>query len=638
MSPLPPSSEGSTTPLLRLLRAIDGWLFRGLMALSGGLLITIVGIITWQVLARNLPFLSSPRWTEEISLMLLVWLAMLASGLTIRLRDTLSVDIFVKRLSPVVQHVIFRLVWAAVVGFGLFLVYYGWQLAINSFGQTFATVRLPLGWMYLALPVGGALIAFYGLQVLLGRFVAESAVRGSFRWRWVLGSVGLLLLILIVANGGIASLFNPTTLLLLSFALLLALGAPIGIAIGLACVVTVARIGLPELIVAQRMASGVTATPLLAIPFFILAGQLMVQGGLAQRLVDLARVIVGPFKGGLAMVNVLDSMLFGGISGSAVADVSATGSIVIPMMKKKGYDGDYATAVTVASSVQGIIIPPSHNMVIFSLAAGGVSIGTLFLAGYLPGILMGIALMITAYVVAIRRGYPTESLPPWRESLRIVLGALPSFLVAVIIVGGIVSGIFTATESAAFGVLAALLVSGLFYRELTGPRFWEAVTQAVRTVSTVIFIIATASAFAWLMAYLRIPAQLSEFILGLSNNPIVLLLLINLMLLLLGMVMDMGPLILIMTPVLFPIVTADPINMNPVHFGIMLMVNLALGLTTPPVGTALFVGCAVGKVKIEEVSRAMLYFWPPMFLVLMIVTFFPSLVLWIPRLLGVPGT
>jgi tripartite ATP-independent transporter DctM subunit len=277
-------------------------------------------------------------------------------------------------------------------------------------------------------------------------------------------------------------------------------------------------------------------------------------------------------------------------------------------------------------------------MVIYSLAAGGVSIGTLFLAGYLPGILMGIALMITAYVVSVRRGYPTESLPPWRQSLKIVLGALPSFLVAVIIVGGIVSGIFTTTESAAFGVLAALLVSGLFYRELTGPRFWEAVTQAVRTVSTVIFIIATASAFAWLMAYLRIPAQLSEFILGLSSNPIVLLLLINLMLLLLGMVMDMGPLILIMTPVLFPIVTADPINMNPVHFGIMLMVNLALGLTTPPVGTALFVGCAVGKVKIEEVSRAMIYFWPPMFLVLMIVTFFPSLVLWIPRLLGVPGT
>lgn len=638
MSQLPPSSEGSKAPLLHLLRTIDLWLFRGLMALCGGLLISIVGIITWQVLARNLPFLSSPRWTEEISLMLLVWLAMLASGLTIRLKDTLSVDIFVKRLSPVSQHIVFRLVWAVVVGFGLFLVYYGWQLAQNSFAQTFATIRLPLGWMYLALPIGGALIALYGLQVLLGRFTAESVVRGKLRWRWVLGSAGLLLLILIVANGGMASLFSPTALLLLTFALLLVLGMPIGIAVGMACVVTVARIGLPELIVAQRMASGVTATPLLAIPFFILAGQLMVLGGLAQRLVELARVIVGPFKGGLAMVNVLDSMLFGGISGSAVADVSATGSIVIPMMKKKGYDGDFATAVTVASSVQGIIIPPSHNMVIYSLAAGGVSIGTLFLAGYLPGILMGIALMITAYVLAVRRGYPTESLPPWQQSLKIVLGALPSFLVAVIIVGGIVSGIFTATESAAFGVLAALLVSGLFYRELTGPRFWEAVTQAVRTVSTVIFIIATASAFAWLMAYLRIPAQLSEFILGLSNNPIVLLLLINLMLLFLGMVMDMGPLILIMTPVLFPIVTADPINMNPVHFGIMLMVNLALGLTTPPVGTALFVGCAVGKVKIEEVSRAMLYFWPPMFLVLMIVTFFPSLVLWIPRMLGVPGT
>jgi len=289
----------------------------------------------------------------------------------------------------------------------------------------------------------------------------------------------------------------------------------------------------------------------------------------------------------------------------------------------------------VASSTQGLIIPPSHNAVIYSLAAGGVSIGALFLGGYIPGIMIGLGLMVASYIIALRRGYPSEPRPPIGESLRISLGAIPALGVGFIIVGGIAFGFFTATEAAAIGTVTAFLVGAFVYRELTPRKLWSALLQSVRTIAIVIFLISTASAFAWLMAYLRIPSLMASGLLSLTHNAMLLLLFINVLLLILGAIMDMAPLILILTPVLLPIVTAPPINMNPVHFGIVLLMNLGLGLTTPPVGTALFVGCAIGNIRIERASRAMLTLWPAMVVVLLLVTYVPWFVNFLPNLLHV---
>ena len=625
------------------------WWTRLELALTGlvrvvtaSLLLGIVVVIAWQVTARYIPDIRVPRWTEEISLIMMVWLAMLGSGLAVRAGEHLSVDVLTRQLPRRAQLWLERLVWLAVAAFGAYLVFYGWELSQRTMLQTFSATRLPVGWMYLGIPFGGALVAFYALRNVIRPPVADldvvietASVRGNWTVRIAIGAILLALALGGVAVFGLDVLLGPVGVLLGGVALLMLLGVPIAMALGIACLATVLVLDLPPLIVAQRMANGVSSTPLLAIPFFILAGLIMAEGGIATRLVEFARVLVGPIRGGLAMVNVVSSMLFGGASGSAVADVSANGSILIPMMKKKGYDADFSVGVTVASSVQGIIIPPSHNAVIYSLAAGGVSISALFLAGYVPGIMIGLALMVACYALALRRGYPSDSRPPLMESLRVSLVAIPGLAVGLIIVGGIAFGWFTATEAAAIGTVVAFLVATLIYREMSPRRLWLATLQAVRTISIVIFLIATASAFAWLMAYLRIPSLLASGILSVSDNPILLLAMINLLLLMLGAIMDMAPLILILTPILLPIVTADPINMSAVHFGIVLLLNLGLGLTTPPVGTALFVGCAIGKIRIERASRAMVFLWPPLLVVLILVTYFPWFVNVLPNLFGV---
>jgi len=629
---------------------LEGGLTTVVRVVSAVLLLAIVLTISWQVTARYIPDLRVPRWTEEVSLIFMVWLAMLGSGLAVRAGEHLSVDIVTRQLPKRVQRWLERVVWLAFAGFGGYLVWYGWELSQRTMTQTFAATQLPVGWMYLGLPVGGALMALYSLRNVfrlphpeLDEVIESVRVRGNWTVR-----IALAVILLGLGGGGFFLfgpdvLFGPVGVLLGGVAALMLLGVPIAVALGIASLVTATTLhlvepgmrSLPPLIVAQRMANGVSSTPLLAIPFFILAGLIMAEGGIASRLVEFSRVLVGPIRGGLAHVNVVASMLFGGASGSAVADVSSNGSILIPMMKKKGYDADFSVGVTVASSVQGIIIPPSHNAVIFSLAAGGVSISALFLAGYLPGLMIGVFLMLASYALALRRGYPSDSRPPWRESVRVSLVAIPGLFVGLIIVGGIAFGWFTATEAAAIGAVVAFLVSTLIYREMGFRKLWRVTQQAVKTISIVIFLIATASAFAWLMAYLRIPAILANAILGFSDNPIVLLALINVLLLLLGAIMDMAPLILILTPILLPIVTADPINMSAVHFGIVLLMNLGLGLTTPPVGTALFVGCAIGKIRIESASRAMVFLWPPMLLALILVTYFPWFVEVVPRAFGV---
>ena len=641
------SAEGSPkTPSRSFWAGLEHRFTNVVRALTATLLLGVVLIISWQVLARYLPGMRVPRWTEETSLILMVWLSMLGSGLAIRAGEHLSVDVVTRLLRPRVQRFLTYAVWALVAGFGVYLVLYGAELSSRTMSQTFSATKLPIGWMYVGIPLGGALIAFYALRNAF-RFRAENRVvethtkaetavtpRRSPLLRGALLTIGVLFVVGSVALLGWEMLMSPVGLLLGSLALLLVLGVPIAVALGLASLLTAFNLGLPPLIVAQRMANGINSTPLLAIPFFILAGQIMAEGGIAQRLVDFARVLVGPLRGGLAMVNVVSSMLFGGASGSAVADVSANGSILIPMMKKEGYDTDFSVGITVASSTQGLIIPPSHNAVIYSLAAGGVSIGALFLGGYVPGVMIGLGLMAASYVLALRRGYPTDARPPLNESLRIMLAAVPGLAVGLIIVGGIAFGWFTATEAAAIGTVVAFLVATLVYRELPPAKLWAATLQSVRTIAIVIFLIAAASAFAWLMAYLRIPGALASGMLELTNNPLLLLLMINVLLLLLGAIMDMAPLILILTPVLLPIVTADPINMSPVHFGIVLLMNLGLGLTTPPVGTALFVGCAIGGIRIEEASRAMLFLWPVMLVVLLLVTYVPWFVNVLPNLFG----
>ncbi|MEH6728074.1 MAG: TRAP transporter large permease [Hyphomicrobiales bacterium] len=423
------------------------------------------------------------------------------------------------------------------------------------------------------------------------------------------------------------------TILLGLFAFCVVIGVPVAFAMGVAALAAFFYEGFPLLIPFQRIVSGTTIFSLLAIPFFIFAGELMLHGGIAKRLVQFASALVGHVRGGLASVNIFSSMLFGGISGSAVADISALGSLLIPIMKEKGYDGDYAVNVTVTSSIAGVVIPPSHNMIIFAVAAGGgISISKLFLAGVVPGILMCVCLAIAAYVIAIKKNYPSEPFPGWRTVAVTAASALPGFVTAIIIVGGVLSGVFTVTESGAFGAIYALLLTAFVYRSLSWQQFKIAVTTSVRTTSMVMILIACAGAFGYLLALYEVPGLLSGFLLSISDNPLIILLMINIMLLLLGMIMDMAALILICTPIFMPIATN--LGMDPVQFGIMLMMNLGLGLCTPPVGACLFVGCAVGKVPIEDALKTIWPFYLAILAALLLVTYVPAISLTLPALMG----
>ena len=422
------------------------------------------------------------------------------------------------------------------------------------------------------------------------------------------------------------------TILLGIFGVSVVIGIPVAFAMGIAALTAFWYEGFPLLITFQRSVSGISVFSLLAIPFFVFAGELMLHGGIAMRLVKFASALVGHVRGGLASVNIFSSMLFGGISGSAVADISALGSILIPVMKERGYHSDYAVNVTVTSSIAGIVIPPSHNMIIFAVAAGGgISISKLFLAGVVPGMLMCLCLAVAAYVIAIKRNYPAEPFPGWRAVGVASLHALPGLVTAVIIVGGVLSGIFTVTESGAFGAIYALLLTYFVYRSLDWNGFKTAVVSAVRTTAMVMVLIGFASSFAYLLALYQVPEKLSSFMLGISEEKIAVLLMINIMLLVLGMIMDMAALILICTPIFLPIVR--DLGMDPTQFGIMLLVNLGLGLCPPPVGTCLFVGCAVGRVKIEETLRTIWPFYLAILMALLLVTYVPAVSLFLPSLL-----
>ncbi|MBW9071077.1 TRAP transporter large permease [Agrobacterium pusense] len=421
------------------------------------------------------------------------------------------------------------------------------------------------------------------------------------------------------------------TILFGVFTLLMLIGTPIAFCLGIASFATVLYLGLPPIVVFQQMNSGMNVFAMMAIPFFIFAGDLMVRGGIAHRLIRFAAGLVGHLRGGLGQVNIVASTLFGGISGSAVADASAVGGLMIPQMAKRGYDRDYAVNVTVNAAIIALMIPPSHNMILYSIAAGGnVSVADLFTAGIIPGFLLAAALMVTAYIVARRKGYPSEPFPGFSKLMYYLLASFPGILLIGIIFGGVRSGIFTATESSCIAVLYAFLVAMLVYRELNWDGFVEAVMGAVRTTAMVLLVIGTAASFGWLMAFLQVQTLMIAAISAISDNPIIVLLVINVILLLLGTFMDMAPMVIISTPVLLPVVKA--FGIDPVHFGVVMILNAGIGLNTPPVGTVLFVGCAVGGISIREAMRTIWPFFGASIAVLLAVTYIPSLSLWLPSL------
>ncbi|MGW9330093.1 TRAP transporter large permease [Bosea sp. NPDC055594] len=416
-----------------------------------------------------------------------------------------------------------------------------------------------------------------------------------------------------------------------SFSLLLLIGVPVAFCLGIASVATVVYMGLPPVVVFQQMNSGMNAFAMMAIPFFIYAGDLMIRGGIAERLIQMAASLVGHLRGGLGQVNVVTCTLFGGISGSAVADASAVGGLMIPQMKKRGYDADYAVNVTANAAIIALLIPPSHNMIIYSLAAGGnLSIADLFTAGIVPGLMLCSALMVAAWAVAVRRGYPREAFPGFAAVGRYVVVATPGILLIGIIFGGVRSGVFTATESSCVAVVYAILVTILVYRQLTWTAFVEATLGAVRTTAMVLLVIGTAGAFGWLMAFLQVPQATIAAMKAVSDNPLTILLMINLILLVLGTFMDMAPMIIICTPIFLPVVKA--FGVDPIHFGVILILNAGIGLNTPPVGSVQFVACAIGRISIGESMRTIWPFYGASVAVLLLVTYVPGFSLWLPRL------
>jgi tripartite ATP-independent transporter DctM subunit len=421
-------------------------------------------------------------------------------------------------------------------------------------------------------------------------------------------------------------------ILLGSFTLLCALGVPVAYALGLAALIGALWADIPLEAVILKISDGTDDFALLAIPFFVLAGAIMAEGGMAARLINLARVFVGVIRGGLALVNVLASTLFGCISGSSVADTASIGSVMIPQMIKAGYPRVFATNVTICGSVQALLIPPSHNAVIYSLAAGGtVSVAHLFLAGIFPGLLFGICLIGLVLLTAHRRGYPKGQAVALRDIPKIVVDALWGLVTVIIIMGGILSGIFTPTESAAVACVYAFLVTFLVYRDYQWRELPRLVHRVVKTVAMVMMLIGFSVAFGYMMAILQIPAKVTQFFLSVSDNKYVFLLLVNILLLLLGTFMDLAPMLLICTPIFMPVIMK--LGIDPVHFGMIMILNLGIGLITPPVGPTLFVGCAIGKVTMEEVSKELWPFYGAMCLALLLVTYVPAISLWLPGLM-----
>ncbi|QNN78935.1 TRAP transporter large permease [Pseudoxanthomonas mexicana] len=422
------------------------------------------------------------------------------------------------------------------------------------------------------------------------------------------------------------------TLLFSIFAILLLIGVPVAYALAAASLATLLYLDLPSIVLVQQISSGTGSASLIAIPLFIFAGEIMLRGGISERLISLAASLVGRLRGGLGQVSILSSLFFGGVSGSAIADVSAVGGTMIPQMVKRGYDRDFAVNVSITAALVALLVPPSHNLILFSAAAGGgLSIADLFAAGIVPALLMTIVLMFTGWAVACKRGYGTEPFPGLQAVLLRLVSALPGLGLVGLIFFGIRAGIFTAVESAAIAVVYALLVTSVLYRQLSLKEFFATVTHAARTTGVILFVIATAAVFGWLLAYLQVPAAAVEALQSIAHSKYTVLLLIILVLLVLGTFMDLAPMILICTPIFLPVARAYGID--PIHFGLVLVLTGGIGLVTPPVGSVLFIGTAIGKITIAQSMRTIWPFWLAGLAVLLVVALFPELSLWLPKAL-----
>ena len=423
-----------------------------------------------------------------------------------------------------------------------------------------------------------------------------------------------------------------TIILLGSFLIMILLRFPIAYAVGISTVLCMISMGQSLVSLPQQMVKGVWSFSLMAVPFFITMGVLMGSGGISDKLIALANSLVGWMRGGLAQVNIVASYFFGGISGSAAADTASLGSILIPMMVDEGYDTDFSTAVTITSSCEGLLVPPSHNMVIYATTAGGVSVGALFMAGYLPGALLALSLMVGSYILAIKRNYPKGDRFSIKNRGKQLGKSIWALLAVLIVVVGVVAGVFTATESAAIAVIYSLFVSVFIYKGLNWKGVWQSLNNCIETLSIVLILIAMSAAFGNCLTWLHVPAKAATFITSISSSPAVVILLLNLILLILGMIMDMAPIILIATPILLPV--AQSAGLHPIQFGIMMVLNCGIGLLTPPVGAVLFIGSAVAKRPMEKVVRATLPFYICMILALLLISFVPQISLWLPQITG----
>ena len=425
-------------------------------------------------------------------------------------------------------------------------------------------------------------------------------------------------------------------ILLAVFPVLLLIGIPISVTIGISSVLSILT-ALPwenaVFTAAQRIFTGINSFSLLAIPFFVLAGIIMNNGGIAIKLVNFATLLSGKLPGSLAHTNVVGNMLFGAISGSGTAAAAAIGGTMSPLQDEAGYDKDFSAAVNIASAPTGLLIPPSNSLIIYSLVSGGTSVAALFMAGYIPGILWGLGVMIVAFFIARKRGYKNNAeRPTFMQALKIFLDALPSLSLIVIIIGGIIRGIFTATEGAAIAVVYSLLLSMLFYKSIKIKDLPRILLESINMTAMIVFLIGVSSIMSWVLAFTNVPTYITQLILGISDNPVIILLIMNVLLLVVGTFMDLTPAILIFTPIFLPI--AQNFGMDTIQFGIMLVFNLCIGTITPPVGNTLFVGCRVAKTKIEGVIKNILPFYVSIFVVLMLVTFIPAISLFLPRIMG----
>jgi tripartite ATP-independent transporter DctM subunit len=426
----------------------------------------------------------------------------------------------------------------------------------------------------------------------------------------------------------------PVIVLVLSFIFFISIGTPVAWSIAISSLLTI-LISIPSLAavttIAQRMGTGLDSFALLAIPFFVLSGQLMTHGGIADRLISFAKTIVGALPGGLALINIISAMLMGAIAGSAMASASAMGSILSPEMEKEGYDKEYGAAVNITSATIGLVIPPSNVLIVYSLASGGVSIAALFLAGYIPGILTGFFLMLVAAIWAKRKGYPTFKRSSLSQVLKTFIIAFPSLLLLFIVIGGIVAGYFTATEASAVAVLYTLVL-GFAYKEIRVKDLPKILLESSKTSAVVMLLIAASMSMSWIMSYENIPQNLSDVLLSISDNKVVILIIINLLLLFVGIFMDMTPAVLIFTPIFLPVVKS--LGIDPIQFGIIMVLNLCIGLCTPPVGSVLFVGIGIAKTSIERVIKPLLPLFIAMIIALLLITFFPQITLWLPHKFG----